>query len=120
MQSVSLTEEQKSASIPTEGDLGNLDFRPRISLALLLDPTSVDKDWKALAERLNLSHLIGGLQSMTSPTKELLNLYEVKATMDTTSVYREKKHPYDCFTNLSKDKRISMTALWCPAFGNHG
>ena len=83
MQSVSLTEEQKSASIPTEGDLGNLDFRPRISLALLLDPTSVDKDWKALAERLNLSHLIGGLQSMTSPTKELLNLYEVKATMDT-------------------------------------
>lgn len=76
MQSVSLTEEQKSASIPTEGDLGNLDFRPRISLALLLDPTSVDKDWKALAQRLNLSHLIGGLQSMTSPTKELLNLYE--------------------------------------------
>ena len=78
MQSVSLTEEQKSAFIPTEGDLGNLDFRPRISLALLLDPTSVDKDWKALAQRLNLSHLIGGLQSMTSPTKELLNLYEVK------------------------------------------
>ena len=37
-----------------------------------------------------------------------------------TSVYRGKKHPYDCFTNLSKDKRISMTALWCPAFGNHG
>ena len=37
-----------------------------------------------------------------------------------TSVYREKKHPYDCFTNLSKDKHISMTALWCPAFGNHG
>ena len=21
-----------------------------------------------------------------------------------TSVYREKKHPYDCFTNLSEDK----------------
>ena len=37
-----------------------------------------------------------------------------------TSVYREKKHPYDCFTNLSKDKHISMTVLWCPAFGNHG
>ena len=36
-------------------------------------------------------------------------------------VYIEKKkHPYDCFTNLSKDKHISMTALWCPAFGNHG
>ena len=28
-----------------------------------------------------------------------------------TSVYREKKHPYDCFTNLSEDKSIPMTAL---------
>ena len=27
----------------------------------------------------------------------------------------KKKHPYDCFTNLS----IPMTALWCPAFSNH-
>ena len=45
----------------------------------------------------------------------IIILYTVK-----TSVYREKKYPYDCFTNLSKDKRISMTALWCPAFGNHG
>ena len=33
-----------------------------------------------------------------------------------TSVYREKKHPYDCFTNLSED----MTALWCAEFSNHG
>ena len=32
-----------------------------------------------------------------------------------TSVYREKKHPYDCFTNLSGDKSIPMIALWCPA-----
>ena len=23
-----------------------------------------------------------------------------------TSVYREKKHPYDCFTNLSEDKSM--------------
>ena len=37
-----------------------------------------------------------------------------------TSVYREKKHPYDCFTNLSEDKSIPMTALWCPSFSNHG
>ena len=29
-----------------------------------------------------------------------------------TSVYREKKkHPCDCFTNLSEDKSILMTAL---------
>ena len=25
-------------------------------------------------------------------------------------VYIEKKHPYDCFTNLSEDKSIPMTA----------
>ena len=25
------------------------------------------------------------------------------------------EHPYDCFT-----KSIPMTALWCPAFSNHG
>ena len=37
-----------------------------------------------------------------------------------TSVYREKKHPYDCFTNLSEDKSIPMTVLWCPSFSNHG
>ena len=74
LQSVSLTEEQTSTVV---GDLDTLDFRPRISLAMLLDPGSANKDWKALTERLNLSHLVGGLQSMTSPTKELLNLYEV-------------------------------------------
>ena len=75
MQSVSLTEEQTAAA--AVGDMDALDFRPRISLAMLLDPVNTSKDWKALAERLDLSHLIGGLQSMTSPTKELLNLYEV-------------------------------------------
>ena len=77
MQSVSLTEEQTAAAAAAVGDLDALDFRPRISLAMLLDPVNTSKDWKALAERLDLSHLIGGLQSMTSPTKELLNLYEV-------------------------------------------
>ena len=33
---------------------------------------------------------------------------------------RGKKHPYHCFTNLSEEKSIPMTALWCPAFSNHG
>ena len=37
-----------------------------------------------------------------------------------TSVYRGKKHPYDCFTNLSEDNSIPVTALWCPSFSNHG
>ena len=57
--------------------------------------------------------------------KELFaSLHNSNFTLDyckiKTSVYREKKHPYDCFTNLSEDKSIPMTALWCPAFSNHG
>ena len=37
-----------------------------------------------------------------------------------TRYIEKKKHPYDCFTSLSEDKSILMTALWCPAFSNHG
>jgi hypothetical protein len=74
LKSVSLTEEEKAALNP--GDLAILDFRPRISLALILDPQNHGCDWKALAKCLSLSHLEGGLESMTSPTKELLNMYE--------------------------------------------
>ena len=36
-------------------------------------------------------------------------------------VYIEKKDiPMSFFTNLSEDKSIPMTALWCPAFSNYG
>ena len=74
MQSVTIADEQQSMA---EGDLDRLDFRPRISLALLLDTPSEGHDWRALAHQLHLQHLISGLQSMTSPTKELLNMLEV-------------------------------------------
>lgn len=77
MKSVSLTEEEKSQLTKEGGDLATLDFRPRISLALILDPSNSGSDWKALAKCLSLSHLEGGLKSMTSPTKELLTMYEV-------------------------------------------
>lgn len=81
MKSVSLTEEDRAlaalGATDSEGDLGKLDFRPRISLALLLDAPNDGSDWKALAKCLSLSHLEGGLESMTSPTKELLTMYEV-------------------------------------------
>lgn len=83
MQSVSLTEEDKALAalgIEVDGDLGKLDFRPRISLALILDPPKDGGDWKALAKCLSLSHLEGGLEAMTSPTKELLTMYEVSLT----------------------------------------
>ena len=57
--------------------MATLDFRPRFSLAFLLDQPKEGGDWRALARRLDLGHLINGLQAMTSPTKELLNMYEV-------------------------------------------
>ena len=30
-----------------------------------------------------------------------------------------KKHPYDCFTNLSEEQSRPMTALWCPVFSSY-
>ena len=52
----------------------------------------------------------------------ILLLYLPIGARTITSVHREKKHPYDCFTNLSlsEDKSIPLTALWCPSFSNHG
>ena len=45
-----------------------------------------------------------------------------KCDCNTKQVYIEKKNisMIACFTNLSEDKSIPMTALWCPAFSNHG
>ena len=57
--------------------MATLDFRPRFSLAFLLDQPKDGGDWRALARHLDLGHLINGLQAMTSPTKELLTMYEV-------------------------------------------
>ena len=40
-----LTTQMESVSIKTEGDMASLDIRTRISLAMLLDPTSEGADW---------------------------------------------------------------------------
>ena len=74
LRSVSLEEQMVS---PPEGDMASLGFRPRFSLAFFLDQLKEGGDWRALARRLDLGHLINGLQAMTSPTKELLTMYEV-------------------------------------------
>ena len=42
----SITDAMESVSIKTEGDMSNLDFRARISLALLLDPLNKGADWR--------------------------------------------------------------------------
>lgn len=43
-----LADQMESVSIKTEGegDLNRLDFRTRISLAMLLDPISEGRDWR--------------------------------------------------------------------------
>ena len=41
-----LSSQLKSVSIKTEGDMENLDFRARISLAVLLDSTKEGADWR--------------------------------------------------------------------------
>ena len=76
MESVSLTQEQRTAAM--KGGIAHPHFiHLRSSLAPLLDFPDEGKDWKALAWQLGLSHMIGGLQATTSPTMELLYLYKV-------------------------------------------
>ena len=41
-----LSSQLKSVSIKTEGDMENLDFRARISLAVLLGSTKEGADWR--------------------------------------------------------------------------
>ncbi|KAL5499603.1 hypothetical protein EMCRGX_G011054 [Ephydatia muelleri] len=71
-----LSSQLKSVTIKTEGDMEKLDFRARISLAVLLDSTTEGADWRELCHRLNIGDLTSTLESMTSPTKELLMMYQ--------------------------------------------
>ena len=65
----------ETVSIKQEGDsLSQLDYRARLSLAILLDQSD---DWRRLCHLMNLSALEGGFATFTSPTKDLLTMYEV-------------------------------------------
>ena len=52
--------------------------------------------------------------SHTATDKHKINSANAIQLYTITSVYREKKHPYDCFTNLSEDK-----SMLC-GVSNHG
>ena len=67
----------QTVSIKHEGDMRLLDFRARISLGILLDQND---GWRALCHQLNLANLESGLAMFTSPTKDLLAMYEVGHT----------------------------------------
>ena len=117
MKSVSLTEEDKALAAlranSTEGDLNKLDFRPRISLALILDPLNEGCDWKALAKCLSLSHLEAGLGEMTSPTKELLTMYEVSPSLPFTHllVIGCDRHAMGPLLNSARHSWISIVVM---------
>ena len=65
----------ETVSIKQEGDLSKLDYRVRLSLAILLDQ---NEDWRRLCHLMNLAPLEGGFATFTSPTKDMLSMYEVR------------------------------------------
>ena len=64
----------ESVSIKQESDMRLLDFRVRISLAILLDEND---NWRQLCRLMNLGSLESGFATFSSPTKEVLAMFEV-------------------------------------------
>ena len=58
-------------------DLDQLDAMVRARLAKLLDPVQSGSDWRELANRLGFGPFINAFNVMKSPTKALLDSYEV-------------------------------------------
>jgi hypothetical protein len=70
-----LSSQMETVSIKQEGDsLSKLDYRARLSLAILLDQND---DWRRLCHLMNLAPLEGGFATFTSPTKDMLSMYQV-------------------------------------------
>ena len=70
-----LSSQMETVSIKQESDsLARLDYRARLSLSILLDQ---QEDWRRLCRLMNLSALEGGFATFTSPTKDMLSMYEV-------------------------------------------
>lgn len=59
------------------GDMDDLDYMTRMKLSLLLDVSQDNKDWKELCVLLGLEPLLAAFNTVSSPTRELLNYYEV-------------------------------------------
>ena len=57
--------------------MDDLDYMTRMKLSLLLDVSNEGKDWKKLCSLLGLEPLLAAFKTMSSPTRELLNYYEV-------------------------------------------
>ena len=70
-----LSVRMETVSIKQEESLSSLDHRARLSLAILLDQS---EDWRRLCYLMKLAPLEGGFATFSSPTKDLLSMYEVK------------------------------------------
>ena len=57
--------------------MDDLDYMTRMKLSLLLDTAEDGKDWKKLCILLGLEPLLSAFNTVSSPTRELLNYYEV-------------------------------------------
>jgi len=57
--------------------MDDLDYMTRMKLSLLLDVSQEGKDWKELCVLLGLEPLLAAFNTVSSPTRELLNYYEV-------------------------------------------
>lgn len=74
-----LSTQMETVSIKQEGgDLSKLDYRARLSLSILLDQ---NEDWRRLCHLMNLAPLEGGFATFTSPTKDMLSMYEVRSSL---------------------------------------
>lgn len=79
-----LSSQMESVSIKQESDMRQLDFRVRISLAILLDQ---NESWRQLCRLMNLNSLESGFATFSSPTKEVLAMYEVNPIPNLHSIH---------------------------------
>ena len=70
-----LSAQMEAVSIKQEGDMRNLDHLQRISLAVVLDHNDL---WKQLGKLMNLAQYEAGFATCSSPTRELLSMFEVR------------------------------------------
>ena len=78
-----LSVRMETVSIKQEESLAILNPHARLALAAMLDQTS---DWRRLCHLMKLQSLEGGFATFSSPTKDLLTMYEVRLRGHRSSV----------------------------------
>ena len=94
----------ESITIKQESDMRLLDFRVRISLAILLDEND---NWRQLCRLMNFSTLESGFATFSSPTKEVLAMFEVSQILmfHPSPLFLIQLSASDCKKNLIPNKK---------------